>query len=251
MLDENQKIWRYLEFCKFESMLEKKAIFFSKASEMQDKEEGLSPKGNILTQLILQDTDMPPEEKQEELQAFETIDQVERETEKKLQSQTLMTCWRRDDKESPKAWAKYITNGNGVVVQSTYGKFKGCLKKEKYRVYEGVLRDYNQFPEENSIFLEKVIYRNSDTVRTGNRSPYDYMRNYTRKHLDYKWENELRAFLISPSEVDGYGCHIPVDLEYFIENVYVSLKVQNLLEKVKTLTEKCSLKVDVKNSNSM
>ena len=30
MLNENQKIWRYLAFWKFESMLEKKAIFFQR-----------------------------------------------------------------------------------------------------------------------------------------------------------------------------------------------------------------------------
>ena len=247
MLNENQKIWRYLAFWKFESMLEKKAIFFSKASEMQDKEEGLSPKDNVLIQLIRQGTDMSPEDKQEELEAFEAIDQAEREVEKELQYQTLITCWRIDDRESPKAWDEYIGNQEGVVVQSTYGKLKGCLK-ERYRVYADLLRTGDLF-EENSIFLEKVEYRGNYPDRIGNKTPQEYLRLYTGKQPSFKWENELRSFLISQNEVDGSGCDVPVDLEYLIENVYVSPKVQNLLEKVKNLTEKCSLNVDVKNSN--
>ena len=40
MLKENQKIWRYLNLWKFESMLKEGALFFAKASVMDDKGEG-------------------------------------------------------------------------------------------------------------------------------------------------------------------------------------------------------------------
>ena len=247
MLNENQKIWRYLAFWKFESMLEKKAIFFSKAGEMQDKEEGRSPKMNLMAYLVENDPTLPQDERREASREFRATRQIEHRVEKKLQRRTFMTCWRIDDRESPKAWDEYIGNQEGVVVQSTYGKLKGCLK-ERYRVYADLLRTGDLF-EENSIFLEKVEYRGNYPDRIGNKTPQEYLRLYTGKQPSFKWENELRSFLISQNEVDGSGCDVPVDLEYLIENVYVSPKVQNLLEKVKNLTEKCSLNVDVKNSN--
>ena len=239
MLNENQKIWRYLDFCKFESMLEKKALFFSKASEMQDKEEGHSPKMNLMAYFAENDPDDPDGSKE-----FRDIRQSEHREEKDLQRRTFMTCWRIDDRESPKAWDEYIGNQEGVVIQSTYGKLKGCLK-ERYRVYADLLRTGNLF-EENSIFLEKVEYRNYPD-RIGNKTPQEYLRLYTGKQPRFKWENELRAFLVLPNEVEDSGFDVPIDLEYLIENIYVSPKVQNILEKAKTLTERYSLKVDVKN----
>ena len=112
-------------------------------------------------------------------------------------------------------------------------------------MYADLLKTGDLF-EENSIFLEKVEYSGNYPDRIGGRTLQEYLRLYTGKQHRFKWENELRAFFISPSEVDGNGCHVPVDLEYLIENIYVSPKVQ---EKAKTLTERCSLKVDVKNSH--
>jgi len=165
-----------------------------------------------------------------------------------LQPRTLMTCWRIDDVESHKAWDEYIEDGKGVAIQSTYGRFKGCLEEKGYRVYAGVLRKPNQWPEENSIFIEKVVYRGRDSDIIGNRTPYEYLRLYTRKGLCYEWENELRAFLISPNEVNDYGCHIPINLANLVETIYVSPKVQNLRAKVKTLTSKYGLNTEVKDS---
>jgi hypothetical protein len=67
MLNENQKIWRYLDLWKFESMLEKESLFFAKASEMDDEEEGLTSKTNrsLIIDLIQQNSSLSQDVKQE------------------------------------------------------------------------------------------------------------------------------------------------------------------------------------------
>ena len=38
--DEEQKVWRYLDFTKFLSLLDKNALFFSRIDRLTDKYEG-------------------------------------------------------------------------------------------------------------------------------------------------------------------------------------------------------------------
>ena len=45
--DENDKIWRYVDFSKFLSLLEDSAIFFSRADKLDDPFEGSYSKVNI------------------------------------------------------------------------------------------------------------------------------------------------------------------------------------------------------------
>ena len=45
--NENAKIWRYLDFTKFVSMLEKKALFFVRADKLGDQFEGSFSKANL------------------------------------------------------------------------------------------------------------------------------------------------------------------------------------------------------------
>ncbi len=38
--DENVKIWRYMDFTKFFSFIDKKALFFTRIDQLEDKFEG-------------------------------------------------------------------------------------------------------------------------------------------------------------------------------------------------------------------
>ena len=45
--NENTKIWRYLDFTKFVSLLDKSALFFTRADRLNDPFEGSYSKVNI------------------------------------------------------------------------------------------------------------------------------------------------------------------------------------------------------------
>lgn len=46
LTNQNAKIWRYMDFAKFVSMLEKNTLFFVKANKFEDPYEGTVPKFN-------------------------------------------------------------------------------------------------------------------------------------------------------------------------------------------------------------
>lgn len=46
-LDDVERIWRYLDFTKFVSLLDHKALFFTRADKFDDPFEGIYSKANI------------------------------------------------------------------------------------------------------------------------------------------------------------------------------------------------------------
>ena len=46
--DENVTIWRYLDFTKFVSLLDRQQLFFARVDTLDDPFEGSYPKGNIV-----------------------------------------------------------------------------------------------------------------------------------------------------------------------------------------------------------
>lgn len=251
MLSENQKIWRYQELWKFESMLDKKSLFFSKASEMEDKEEGQTSADNNLIFEHLMDTisqnqGLPQHHREIFTRQARATRQEELEINKLLQHHTLMSCWRVGNDESARAWAEYVGNKKGVAVQSTYGKLKECFEKRGYRVFTG-LRKFDEYPEPNNIFVEKVAYEDVGLYMVG-KPPYYEPFLYTRKGLSYEWEDELRAFVMLADEINGKGVPVPIGLEHLIETIVVSPRVPELYDEIESLIAEHRLGIDVKNS---
>ncbi|MBI1923596.1 hypothetical protein HYR99_05040 [Candidatus Poribacteria bacterium] len=253
MLNENQKIWRYLELWKFESMLKQNALFFSKASEMADKEEGqTSADSNLIFEHLIiktieQDNSSPQHHRQILGKQARISQQEKLEVNAWWQHHTFMSCWRVEDDESARAWEEYVGNKKGVVVQSTYGKLKACFQRRGYQVFTG-LRKFEGYPDPNSIFIEKVEYEDVGLDFVG-QPPCWAPLLYTRKGLCYEWENELRAFVMLPYKVSEKGLPIPIDLEHLVERVVVSPQTSELYDEIKSLIAKHGLGIDVRNSN--
>jgi hypothetical protein len=49
--DENTRIWRYLDFTKFVSLLDRQALFFTRVDKLGDAFEGSSSKADILLRI--------------------------------------------------------------------------------------------------------------------------------------------------------------------------------------------------------
>ena len=45
-IDDNKKIWRYMDFTKFIDILENEALFFTRSDRFEDKFEGTLPIAN-------------------------------------------------------------------------------------------------------------------------------------------------------------------------------------------------------------
>lgn len=193
------KIWRYMDFPKFVSLLQREALFFSSADKLGDPFEGSFPKANVnrrrsvWTARINGDA---PSSLSEYYRLF-----VQR---------TAVNCWHLNDYESDAMWKLYLKSGDGIAIQSSVGRLIASLK------------EYTQ----NTIYVYRVEYVDYETFKI----PEDSLSPYFYKRISFKHENELRAVIQvdRESQINAdklpfvSGIYVPTDLDKLIQKVYVS-----------------------------
>lgn len=108
------KIWRYMDFTKYISLLEKRELFFSRADKLGDPFEGSYPKGNI------QQRKRMHEEMLRRLPSvFNAV--YERKPEgwstlyKNLPRFIFINSWHQNDQESAAMWRLYLKSNEGIA----------------------------------------------------------------------------------------------------------------------------------------
>lgn len=209
---EHAKIWRYIDFTKFVSLLDRRALFFVRADKLGDLFEGASSEINI---------EMRPELYKNTLEEFGKYS--EDELKKTLSNMsaylqflskiTAISCWHLNDIESDAMWTKYAGQDRGIAIQSTYGRLKDSLMYEEF-----------------GIFIHKVKYIDHSV---------DYMVGdlgvgpFYHKRKEFSHESELRAIIQKmaapgkPAMVDfkpirNNGIYVNVDLDLLVERIYLS-----------------------------
>lgn len=226
--DENGKIWRYMDFTKFVSMIDRKALFFTKVDRLDDKFEGSLSK--------IYYPPLSPERKAFLEKAFskellEYIKKQNTEFNKALRKWTVVNCWNMSECESAAMWKLYLKSDEGVAVQSTYRKLADSF------------RDY----KENDIWIGVVKYIDyeKEIIPFGN-AYYPYV--YKRKSFEH--EKELRAVIskfpleampskgllnqenFSDREVFPDSLEVHIDLEMLVERVYISPTAERWFEEL-------------------
>ena len=221
----NSKIWRYMNLAKFISVLEYRSLYFPRVDRLIEKDqyEGHYNSPNLL----LTDkkyADLPEEWKgtsiKNELEwelmriGFKTgIEQAAYEREV-----TFVNSWHIKEYESDAMWKIYLSNDEGIVIQSTYQRLVDSLK------------DYNEF----LVFIGKIKYIDyeKDRIPFGNGlKPFMHKRNH------FGHEEELRALIWTPQDGKNdtkdpsknkykgiFGLNVPVILDTLIEKVYIAPK---------------------------
>lgn len=93
--NENARIWKYLDFTKFISLLETNSLFFSRSDKMKDPYEGF----------------------------------VAMKNKQRVNSKTkiLLNCWHKNKYESAAMWSIYLKSHEGIAIQSTFKRLKNCF----------------------------------------------------------------------------------------------------------------------------
>jgi len=201
--NENARIWRYMDFTKFISLLENKALFFCRSDKLGDRFEGSYSRANIELRPSLYGGKIP----EKELQSLSIATE-------KLRRFIIMNCWNLSEYESAALWKLYVKSDEGVAIQSTFKHLTQCFSLDG----------------ERTVFIGKVSYIDykTDWLPEGNIF-YPFL--YKRKSFEH--EQELRAIiLVDPpttgdqlnldKEVVGEGEYIDVNLDILIETVYVA-----------------------------
>lgn len=227
---ESIKIWRFMDFTKFVSLLDQKSLYFTEFRKFEDPLEGTFPDGNRKETLELLE------------KAFEgnqaMLDHIHKEnpidfTQKGLHEMGYyyINCWHENEYESAAMWKLYSDQEKGIAIQSTFKNLKNCFCKFERDVAVGEV-DYLNYNEDSiPIKNEIIIYQP-----------------YMHKRKSFVHENEVRAVVyIRKNEIENAdGIYVPVSLNRLIEKIYVSPRSSEwFLDLVKSITKKYKLNKEV------
>ncbi len=112
---DDSTIWRYIDFTKFVSMLEDKALFFCRADLLGDPFEGFLPQSTI-------DFYFPPDV---ETKVAGQANKDRKMVAKIARQNVFVNCWHANEHESAAMWHLY--SDKGVAIRSTFGRLKASL----------------------------------------------------------------------------------------------------------------------------
>src|SRR5574341_1582298 len=198
--DTNARIWRYMDFTKFVSMLENQGLFFSRVDLIGDPFEGSYTRVNIERRK----STLPGITDDEKIEEFFRLLKEQR-------PYMLLNCWHMNDQESAAMWKLYTKTNESIAIQSRYNLLRSVL------------------PSKADIGVVHYIDYEKDFVPEGN-ALYAIM----HKRKSFEHERELRAvwwLRADKSFVQGAeklppppdsGLWLPINLDQLVEALYVA-----------------------------
>lgn len=199
--DTNATIWRYIDFTKFISLLQKRKMFFPKAVSLQDPFEGATTKANI----FIRKSNYPHISSD----IFKgTMKHME-----VIKESIYVNCWNISEEETNLMWASYVEENSGVAIQSTFKRLKSCFHtNSNLKIRIGKVKYIDYYKTDNFNELVGYLY-------------------FLHKRKIYKYENELRAMTLLmghqknkalEEDFTDKGIFVPINLDMLVEKVVVS-----------------------------
>lgn len=190
-----RKIWRYIDFTKFVSLLEEQALFFPRLSTLSDPLEGFLTKPTVD-----KFRNIPVGLTSEEASKRRAIGEHNLSVMKTGRNLLFVSSWHMNNHESVAMWELYLKSGEGVAIQSTVGR---------------MIKSFDQSIDE--VFVGQVKYIDFEKQEIPRNNVF-YLALHKRKSFEH--ERELRALVMSPD--NSPGKLIPVDLTVLIQNIFVA-----------------------------
>jgi hypothetical protein len=217
-------LWRYLDFTKFVSLIDKKALFFVRADKLQDPFEGAVTK---IDKKLREDFI----EKYYEKHGLRPTP-LGGPHFKLVKKWFVINSWHMSEHESAAMWKLYLKSEEGVAIQTTFRKLAESFK----------------YHREDEIYIGMVEYTDYESEKISEK--------HKRRSFDH--EKEVRAIIMRtpPPEdqrrvylaqdiFDG-GLYVDVDLDLLVEKVYISpYSKEWFCELVMSITNKYELKANV------
>jgi len=235
-LSDNTRLWRYMDFTKYVSMLSTRSLFFVRLDKLGDRWEGKYPKKQW-TRLI-------EAEKQARNEIIKLLEKninnaqkvgIERDVQRFMESKdvfeshptghteflkyqtswTATNCWHEGEHESAAMWKLYLTSCEGIAIESDFDRMK-----QSFAIVQ------------EDVFIGRVLYKDYDKedIPTSNML-YPLM----TKRKSFEHEKEVRAVIwrgLQGIEQIGKekakapwndpGELIPVNMAVLIKAVYVA-----------------------------
>jgi len=231
---DTSAIWRYMNFEKFQNMIEDASLFFCRADKLGEKCEGTLPK-KMIKKFGMEEKKIPSSN-------GNTYNLKEWHKSRELRSH-LINCWHINNDESYEMWTTYASKNNSIgtksiAIQSTIGRLKNSFNKTEERIWIGEVKyvDHNILEPKNRLL-------NIDRPNT--------LEVFFLKRKKFKQEQELRAvinqaFVKHKSEI---GINVKCDLNRLIVKIVLSpTSNEVLLSNVKKMIDRYGFKLKVTKS---
>lgn len=193
----DMKIWRYMDFAQFVSILDEKGLFFTRADLFEDKFEGTmsQPLYDYLQRMG------DPEQHAWLLRI--------------TRGWSFVNCWRMNACESAAMWKIYSSAKESVCLQTTYARLRGALAADVHiGVVEYISYEHDKIPAGNTFW---PLMRK--------RRSFEH-----EQELRAVWSDLAGVSSAGPAVASGHeyapspqlGVWKPVDLALLIEKVFVS-----------------------------
>lgn len=227
-LDDDSTLWRYINFTQFVSVLERNAVWFSRADNFQDPFEGsLSQKSvdfrrNAAYRAFMVRHDLDPVQSRD---SAAKISEHFAKVTKILKYLTYINCWHANTHESMAMWDTY--EGKDLAIRSTLGNVDEAFTTTEYSII-GCPVEYLDFEEEGTPL----------PLHGADEDPRQSISHYCVKRKSFEHEKEYRLIIqnrelpfddekdsVDPEEVakeTSSGLYVDVSVEDLISAVYVS-----------------------------
>ena len=218
-------LWRYMDFTRFVSLLDRAALHFSAPDHLGDPFEGsFSEVNHLLHPLVHGDEGTP-----------KVLARMQ-ETFKALRSRVAINCWHQAEHESAAMWKLYSRENDGIAVRTTCGNLADSFRcEEDIHIGEVSYVDYHTTP-----------------IPEGALSPF------LCKRQEFSYEQEVRAASLwldarsheSPGRsFTERGVYYSVDLAVLIKEVRVAPYAPSwFFDLVQAVVDRYSLEVEVLSS---
>jgi hypothetical protein len=195
--NKNLRLWRYMDFTKFVSLIATKKLFFCRADRLDDPFEGSYSKANVdLRPHVYKD--LPKEKLDLMLSQMRNFSRWVREW-------TYVNCWHANEHESAAMWKLYAQSNESVAIETNYEALSNTLPDNAYLGLVNYI-DYEMewLPEGNSFYP------------------------FTHKRKSFEHEREVRAVIQELANIkigqknSLFGLQIDIDVSKLIKCVHVS-----------------------------
>ncbi|MEA2602233.1 MAG: hypothetical protein QOF89_3225 [Acidobacteriota bacterium] len=195
--DPHAKVWRFMSFAKYVSLLESQSIFFARADTLADNFEGSQTRRT--RELREKFLGSLPKSSRKWIGGGEIAREL-----------TYVSCWHLNDHESQGMWKLYVDGVDGVAIQSRFKALEDCLQTDS----------------RNDVCVGCVNYADYESDQFCD----DWMTPFTYKRYSFRHESEVRAIIFPRNRPDSpparedlqSGLPIKVDLSALVESVYAS-----------------------------
>ncbi len=228
------RIWHYMEFWKFESLIRESRLYFRRSDRLEDDMEGKYAEANrsYTPGMWKRFLDVYPVQRD--------ADKMEIGNEA-FRNQVFINCWHLNRVENPTMWARFTKTEQSVALRTTVRKLLHSLS--------------DPIPSSNKRAVKVTVSKVTYASQHSPRPEWSYYGPFFYKDTKFMDEREFRMLIHGPDgkPVDiehDLGQKIAVNVEEMVEQVVVHPRASSEFKgSVRTLLQKEGLQIAVSRSS--